>query len=80
MKTADVLEKTSVAKYTGLMAAGRGGRMLLRFLVAMVITRNLGVEDYGLYTLGLSVTAILMELCVFGLDNASIRFLAQFRK
>jgi len=80
MKTADVLEKISVAKYTGLMAAGRGGRMLLRFLVAIVITRNLGAEDYGLYTLALSVMAILMELCVFGLDNASIRFLAQFRE
>ena len=79
MKTADVLEKTHIAKYTGLMAAGRGSRMLLRFLVAMFITRNLGAEDYGLYTLSLSVMAVLMELCVFGLDNASIRFLAQFR-
>ena len=65
MKTVDVLEKTNVAKYTGLMAAGRGGRMLLRFLVAMVITRNLGAEDYGLYTLALSVMAILMELLCF---------------
>src|SRR5512139_2590136 len=66
----------SVAKGGGITFAGKMFLSLVRLVTAVLLTRLLGAEQYGLYTLAISVGTILSGLSVFGLDTALIRYIA----
>lgn len=72
---------------TDVTAAARGGGVVFggklfawgaRFVLAVLLARLLGAIEYGLYTVALSIAAVVSALAVFGLDAAMIRYLAIF--
>lgn len=55
------------------------GKMFLsasRFVIAVLLARLLGAEQYGLYNLAISTGTIASGLAVLGLDTALVRYVA----
>ncbi len=50
------------------------------FLMALILARHLSVEAYGTFVLVSTWLLLLMILGVVGLDNAAMRFVAQYRE
>lgn len=73
-----VIEKNilSVAKGGGITFAGKMFLSVIRLVTAVLLARLLGAEQYGMYTLAISVGTIAASLAVFGLDTALIRYIA----
>ena len=69
-------DAVEVARGTGFTAAGAVFEIANRFLIALILTRALGVSDYGLYTLAISVAVIFSGLADLGLDDAMVRYIA----
>lgn len=72
---------------TDVAAAARGGGIVFggklfawgaRFVLAVLLARLLGAGQYGLYTVALSIAAVVSAMAVFGLDAAMIRYLSIF--
>jgi O-antigen/teichoic acid export membrane protein len=63
------------AKGGGLSFAGRLFEYAVRFVFSIIIARAIGVEHFGLYTLGLTVAMIASNLCMLGLHTGMVRFL-----
>lgn len=70
-----------------LMVAARGGGAVFagrlfawgsRFVLAVLLARVLGAEDYGLYTLALTIATVGSSFAILGLDAALVRFGAVF--
>lgn len=68
----------SVAKGGGFLAAGNIFNAASRFVVALVLARVLGVDDYGAYNLAVSLAFALSGIGNLGLDAAMERYLAVF--
>jgi O-antigen/teichoic acid export membrane protein len=66
----------SVAKGGGITFAGKMFLSVIRLVTAVLLARLLGAEQYGMYTLAISVATIAASLAVFGLDTALIRYIA----
>lgn len=69
-------ELITIAKNAGLGIAGKVYFAGSRFLLAVLITRTIGPEHYGLYMLGLSLVSIIGSLGNFGIEHAMVRFVA----
>jgi O-antigen/teichoic acid export membrane protein len=66
----EIIGQASAAFF--LMVAGA----ILSYLLNLIITRMLGVNDAGLYFLSLSLVLIGTTLGVLGLENSIVRFIA----
>ena len=66
----------AAARGTGFLALGSFFEFASRFLIALMLARILGADDYGLYVLSVSAAAIFAGLSGLGLDDAMIRYVA----
>lgn len=64
------------AKGGSISFAGRLFEYLVRFVFSILIARVIGAEQYGLYTLGLTVVPIMSMLALMGLQTGVVAFLA----
>jgi O-antigen/teichoic acid export membrane protein len=74
--TLDRREIVSVAKGAGFLATGGFIEVASRFLIAFVLARTLAADDFGLYNLAISASAIIVGLASLGLDDAMVRYVA----
>ena len=66
----------AAARGTGFLALGSFFEFASRFLIALMLARILGADDYGLYVLSVSAAAIFAGLSGLGLDDAMVRYVA----
>lgn len=66
------------AKGGGISFVGRILGQFVRMLTQILITRFLGAENYGLYTLGQSILQILRQVSMFGLQGGVVRYGVSF--
>lgn len=64
------------AKGGGISFLGKVFEYVLRFVFSIIVTRNLGPEQYGLYTLGLTLAQIVSVMALLGLQTGMVRYLA----
>ena len=69
-------EIIGVAKGAGFLASGSVIEVASRFVIAFVLARSLTAEDFGLYNLAISASAIIVGLASLGLDDAMVRYVA----
>ncbi|MEM7286260.1 MAG: flippase [Actinomycetota bacterium] len=69
-------ELATVAKGAGFLAAGRVFSMAVRLVMAVMLARWLGADDYGLYILAISIAFSASALGSFGLDTGMERYVA----
>jgi len=65
----------TAAKGGGVSFLGRIFEYVIRFIFGVVIARAIGVEQYGLYTLGITVALIAVNVAMLGLQVGMVRFL-----
>jgi len=68
----------STAKGSGILAAGKIVETGGRFVVAVLLARILGADQFGQYTLALATTALVASIGKVGMDSAVVRFVAVF--
>ena len=68
-----------IAKGTGIIFTGTIIGTLLGFIGTVILVRYLTTEDYGLFSLALTVIAILAGLSTLGLTEGATRYIAYFR-
>ena len=66
----------AAARGTGFLALGSFFEFASRFLIALMLARILGANDYGLYVLSVSAATIFAGLSGMGLDDAMVRYVA----
>ena len=64
------------AKGGSISFAGRLFEYLVRFVFSIIVARVIGAEQYGLYTLGLTIVPIMSMLALMGLQTGVVAFLA----
>jgi len=69
----DILE---AAKGGGFLAGGSFFEFATRFLIAILLARTLGAQDYGLYVLAISAASLFAGISLLGLDDAMVRYVA----
>jgi O-antigen/teichoic acid export membrane protein len=76
----------SVSSDRNLLTAAKGGGITFagklftsgsRFIMAILLTRLLGAEQYGLFNLTLTAITLTVGLSMLGLDTALVRYVAQ---
>ena len=72
------MNKKSFLKHSGLAFVTRSIGGLAGFLMSIVITRTLSVEDSGLFFLAHALCSAVGMLCTLGLTKAFVRFLGGF--
>ncbi len=65
----------TAAKGGGVSFVGRIFEYIVRFAFGILIARVVGVEQYGLYTLAITVSLIATNIAMFGLQTGMVRFL-----
>jgi O-antigen/teichoic acid export membrane protein len=68
-----------IAKGTGIIFTGTIIGTLLGFIGTVIIVRYLTTEDYGLFSLALTVIGILAGLSTLGLGSGATRYIAYFK-
>jgi O-antigen/teichoic acid export membrane protein len=68
----------SAAKGGGITFAGKLFTFGCRLVITLLLARMLGVEQYGLYNLGLTALTMTAALAAFGLDTALVRYIAVY--
>jgi len=71
-KSEDIL---TAAKGGGISFAGKLFEYVVRFAFGILIARFVGVEQYGLYTLAITVSLIASNMAMLGLQTGMVRFL-----
>lgn len=66
----------ATAKGSGFLVAGTLFALVARFVIALVLARALGAEDYGLYVLAISAASLFAGVSLLGLDDAMVRYVA----
>lgn len=66
----------ATAKGTSFLAGGSFFEFAARFFIALLLARNLGAADYGLYVLSISAASIFAGISLLGLDDAMVRYVA----
>ena len=69
----------AIAKGSGFLAAGDLFSYVVRFVAALVLARALGANEYGLYTLTVSLAFMVSGVANLGLDAAMERYVAVLR-
>ncbi|MBN3039151.1 MAG: flippase [Candidatus Omnitrophica bacterium] len=65
-----------IAKGAGIIFIGYGLGALLNLAVRVIIVRYVAVEEYGLLSLGLAITSILVSICSLALVRSIARFIS----
>ena len=65
----------TAAKGGGVSFVGRIFEYVVRFVFGIFIARVVGVEQYGLYTLAITVSLIATNISMLGLQTGMVRFL-----
>ncbi len=71
----DPRDLLTAAKGGGVSFAGRLFEYMTRFVFGILIARFLGVEQFGLYTLGVTVASMASNFTWLGLQTGMVRFL-----
>jgi O-antigen/teichoic acid export membrane protein len=71
----DTQDIFTAAKGGGISFAGRLFEYVVRFAFGILIARVIGVEQYGLYILSITVAAIATNIAMLGLQVGMVRFL-----
>ena len=66
----------TAAKGSGILTLGRLVEYVGRFAIAFLLARVLGAEQFGIYSLALSASAIVSTISLLGMDDAILRFIA----
>ncbi len=66
----------TAARGSGVLAFGRFFDLGGRLIVALILARLLGAEQYGVYNLVMSAATLATAIGVFGLDDAMLRYVA----
>lgn len=64
------------ARGGGFLAGGSLFEYATRFVIALLLARLLGADDYGLYVLALGAGALFAGVAGLGLDDAMVRYVA----
>ncbi len=67
----------TAAKGGGVSFVGRIFEYIVRFVFGILIARVIGVEQYGLYTLAITVSLVATNLSMLGLQTGMVRFLPE---
>ena len=73
-----VAARRALGRGASIAVVAKISAKLTAFLMAVVLARALPVEDYGAFVLLSTWLLLLMILGVMGLDNAAMRFVAQY--
>jgi len=68
----------TAAKGGGIIFAGSLFQYAVRFVVGIVLARTLGVEQYGLYNLSMTVAAVASGLTLMGFTLTLVRYISLF--
>lgn len=68
------------AKGGGVVFAGRLFVWGMRFGLAILVARLLGADEYGLYSIALTVATLGSAFSVIGLDSALVRYVAVYSR
>ena len=71
--------RSAVAKNYSHMTATQIAAMAISVCVYPYVIRRLGVEAYGLYVFGLSITSYFIELTAFGLKFPSVKAVVEYK-
>jgi len=71
-------ELNSLLKGGGTAFVGKSISTALKYITLVLVARVLGVELFGLYTLGLIIYQVGALLASMGLENGAVRFLSIF--
>jgi O-antigen/teichoic acid export membrane protein len=66
----------AAAKGGGFLAMGTMFEFASRFVIAFMLARGLGKEDYGAYVLGIAAASLFAGISVLGTDDAMVRYVA----
>lgn len=66
----------TAAKGSGIMTVGKLVEYAGRFVIAFLLARVLGAEQFGVYSLALSAAAIVSTISLIGMDDAVLRNIA----
>lgn len=66
----------TTAKGGSISFIGRTFEYIVRFIFSILVARAIGAEQYGLYTLGLTIVPILSMLALLGLQTGVVAYLA----
>ncbi len=69
----------TTAKGSGILVGGKLIETAGRFIVAIMLARLLGADQFGQYTLALATSALVASIGKLGMDSALVRFIAVFR-
>jgi O-antigen/teichoic acid export membrane protein len=72
VQSQDVL---TAAKGGGISFVGRLFEYIVRFAFSIIVARAIGVEQFGLYTLGTTVVSIAAMLALLGFQTGIVRFM-----
>jgi O-antigen/teichoic acid export membrane protein len=64
------------AKGGSFLAAGSLFEFGMRFVIAFLLARVLGAEQYGMYNLAISAAVIVASISALGMDDGMIRYIA----
>src|SRR5262245_3466935 len=68
------------AKGSGITFVGKLVTLVSRFVLAVILARLLGAEQYGLYNLAVSALWVASGLALLGLDTAMVRYVAVYAR
>lgn len=68
-----------IARGGGTAFLGRLGFMVLGYLFALLLARELGTEEYGLFVLAFSLVSIASAAALLGLNRGLVRFISLYR-
>jgi O-antigen/teichoic acid export membrane protein len=65
----------TAAKGGGISFAGKLFEYVIRFVFSILVARTIGAQQFGLYTLGVTVAEIVTLLALLGLQTGMVRYL-----
>lgn len=68
-----------IARGSSVVFAGIVASLVLNFVLRIALVRDMSQEDYGLYSLAVTLAGIVCAVAVLGLDEGSARHIAYFR-
>jgi O-antigen/teichoic acid export membrane protein len=69
-----------IAKGAGTIFTGNVLNIGLRYLFQIIVARHLGVELYGIFTLGLAVFSVSEMVAALGLHKGMVRFVSLYNR
>jgi len=67
---------SEIAKGAGIVFSGTVLSLALRFLFQVIVARRLGMETYGLFSLGIAAFAVAEMTATLGMNRGMVRYVA----